>query len=379
WQAGNWVAGLEGDIQMSGQGATPSYVCPAAICNPTVVDFDAPVTAKFVQGQKLDSFGTLRGRLGTTIMPDVIAYATGGLGVGSIRPAITLSGVGFDADGNPFTFDAPFSVLKIMPGWTVGAGLEARLFGNVTGKVEYLYMDFGTVSASVTNAVNTTPITFSTSSHVTDNIVRAGVNYKFDPVGGGYDVPPGIAVPLIFKAPPYGAPVAIAWSWAGPYVGINAGYSTGKSKTDAVFSDPTGAPLFTTGSADNLNGMIAGFQGGYNWMVSSWLMAGIEADIQLSTQNTTPTLHLSRRHLQSGHRRPRYELRPHADIGLVRHGARPPRRDRHAGDHGVSHRRACCCRDQDCRHRCGVQPLRRRRQSQHYSCRLRLLRPQDKS
>jgi iron complex outermembrane receptor protein len=289
WQAGNWVAGLEGDIQMSGQGATPSYVCPGAICNPTVVDFDAPVTAKLVQGQKLDSFGTLRGRLGTTITPDVIAYATGGLAVGSIRTAITLSGVGLDANGNAFTFDAPFSVLKIKPGWTIGAGLEARLFGNVTGKVEYLYMDFGTVSASVTNAVNATPITFAASSHVTDNIVRAGVNYKFNPAVGGYDGPAGIGVPLIFKAPAYGAPVAIAWSWAGPYVGINVGYSAGKSKTDAVFSDPTGTPLFTTGSTDNLNGVIAGFQGGYNWMASSWLMAGIEADIQLSTQNTTPT------------------------------------------------------------------------------------------
>src|SRR5215468_1403242 len=267
WQAGNWVAGLEGDIQMSGQGAT--------------------VTAKLVQGQKLDSFGTLRGRLGTTITPDVIAYATGGLAVGAIRTAITLSGVGFDTNGNPFPFDAPFSVLKIKPGWTIGAGLEARLFGNVTGKVEYLYMDFGTVSAAVTNAVNATPITFAASSHVTDNIVRAGV--KFDPAVGGYDLPPGIGVPLIFKAPAYGAPAAIAWSWAGPYVGINAGYSAGKSKTDAVFSDPTGAPLFTTGSTDNLNGVIAGFQGGYNWMASSWLVAGIEADIQLSTQNTTPT------------------------------------------------------------------------------------------
>jgi iron complex outermembrane recepter protein len=289
WQAGNWVAGLEGDIQMSGQGATPSYVCPGAVCNPSIVDFDAPVTANFAQGHKLDSFGTLRGRLGTTITPDVIAYATGGLAVGSIRTAINLSGVGFDADGNPFTFDAPFSVLKIKPGWTVGAGLEARLFGNVTGKVEYLYMDFGTVSASVTNAVNATPITLAASSHVTDNIVRAGVNYKFDPAVGGYDVPPGIGVPLIFKAPGYGAPVAIAWSWAGPYLGINVGYSAGKSNTDAVFSDPTGTPLFATGSTDNLNGVIAGFQGGYNWMASSWLVAGIEADIQLSTQNTTPT------------------------------------------------------------------------------------------
>jgi iron complex outermembrane receptor protein len=294
WQVGNWVAGIEGDIQMSGQGATPTYVCPGAACNPTIVDFDAPVTASFVQGHKLDSFGTLRGRLGTTITPDVFAYATGGLAVGSIRTSVNLSGVGFDADGNPGAVSAPFSVLAIKPGWTVGAGLEGRLFGNVTGKVEYLYMDFGTVSASVTNGLNATPITLATSSRITDNVVRAGVNYKFDPAVGGYDVLPGIGIPLIYKAPaykapPYGAPIVTTWSWAGPYLGINVGYSAGKSKTDTVFSDTTAGSLFASGSSDNLNGVIAGFQGGYNWMASNWLIAGIEGDIQLSTQNTTPT------------------------------------------------------------------------------------------
>src|SRR5262249_54985588 len=94
---------------------------------------------------------------------------------------------------------------------------------------------------------------------------------------------------FIYKAPAYGAPIMTAWSWAGPYLGINVGYSVGKSKTDAAFSDPSGAPLFATGSSDSLNCVIAGFQGGYNRMASGWLMAGIEADIQLSTQNTTPT------------------------------------------------------------------------------------------
>ncbi len=293
WQAGNWVAGVEADIQMSGQGATPTYVCPGAICNPSIVDLDAPVTASFIQGHKLDSFGTLRGRVGTTITPDVIAYATGGLAVGSIRTTVNLSGVGFDADGNPDVVSAPFSVLAIKPGWTVGAGLEGRLFGNVTGKVEYLYMDFGTVSTSVTNGLNATPIALATSSRITDNVVRAGVNYKFDPAIGGYDLLPGIGIPLIYKAPAYKAPhspIVTAWSWAGPYLGINVGYSAGKSKTHTVFSDATaGSALFATGSSDSLNGVIAGFQGGYNWMASNWLVAGLEADIQLSTQNTTPT------------------------------------------------------------------------------------------
>jgi iron complex outermembrane receptor protein len=293
WQAGNWVAGIEADIQMSGQGAIPTYVCPGAICNPTIVGFDAPVTASFVQGNKLDSFGTLRARFGTTVTPDLIAYATGGLAVGSIRTTVNLSGTAVDADGNVNAVTAPVSVLAIKPGWTVGAGLEARLFGNVTGKVEYLYMDFGTVSAAVTNGLNATPIALASSSHVTDNIVRAGVNYKFDPAVGNYDTVPGIGIPLIYKAAPYktspSAPIAIAWSWAGPYLGINVGYSAGKSKTDAGFSDTGSAtPLFATASSDSLNGVIAGFQGGYNWQSGNWV-AGVEADIQLSTQNTTPT------------------------------------------------------------------------------------------
>jgi iron complex outermembrane receptor protein len=293
WQAGNWVGGIEADIQMSGQGAIPTYVCPGAICNPTIVDFDAPVTASFVQGNKLDSFGTLRARFGTTITPYLIAYATGGLAVGSIRTTVNLSGTAVDADGNVNVVTAPVSVLAIKPGWTVGGGLEARLFGNVTGKVEYLYMDFGTVSAAA-NGLNATPIALASTSHVTDNIVRAGVNYKLNPAVGGYDAVPTVGIPLIYKAasykaPPYGAPMAMAWSWAGPYLGINVGYSAGRSKTDAGFSDAgAGSPLFAAGSSDNLNGVIAGFQGGYNWQAGNWV-AGVEADIQLSTQNTTPT------------------------------------------------------------------------------------------
>ena len=89
------------DIQIAGQGATPSYLCPGAVCNPGIADFTAPVTASFDQRHKLDSFGTLRGRFGTTITPDVMVYATGGLAVGSIRSTVRLAGVGFDADGNP--------------------------------------------------------------------------------------------------------------------------------------------------------------------------------------------------------------------------------------------------------------------------------------
>ena len=123
WQGGNWVGGIEADIQISGQGATPSYLCPGAVCNPGIADFTAPVTATFDQGHKLDSFGTLRGRFGTTITPDVMVYATGGLAVGSIRSSVRLAGVVFDADGNPGAVSNAVSVLTQKAGWTAGAGL----------------------------------------------------------------------------------------------------------------------------------------------------------------------------------------------------------------------------------------------------------------
>jgi iron complex outermembrane recepter protein len=293
WQWGNWVAGIEADVQISGEGATPRHVCPGAACNPTITGFDAPVLASFDQGPKLDSFGTLRGRFGTTVTPEVMVYGTGGLAVGSIRSTVTLSGTGVDANGTPFPISNNASTLTHRIGWAAGAGIEGRLFGNVTGKIEYLYMDFGTVSSIVDNPLNATPVTFSTNSRVTDNIVRAGVNYKFDPAIGGYEVFAAVATPVISKVlpvkAPFSAPVVVAWTWAGPYLGTNIGYSMAKTRTDAVFSDMTsGATLFASSRSDDLRGVIGGLQGGYNWMVSPWLVAGVESDIQFSAQKASP-------------------------------------------------------------------------------------------
>jgi iron complex outermembrane receptor protein len=288
WQWANWVGGIEADVQISGQGATPSYLCPGAICNPGIVDFDAPVTATFDQGHKLDSFGTLRARFGTTITPDVMAYATGGLAVGSIRSTVRLAGVGLDADGGPVTASNTRSVLTQQAGWTVGAGLEGRLFGNLTGKIEYLYMDFGTSSANVANPLNATPIMLSSNARITDNIVRVGLNYKLDPATG-YDALTGIGAPPVYKglpskAPPYALPVVAEWTWAGPYLGLNAGYGWGKSNTDTVISDAiAGTPLAATTTSGKFNGMSYGAQTGFNWQFGAFV-AGIEADIQNSRQ-----------------------------------------------------------------------------------------------
>jgi opacity protein-like surface antigen len=65
-------------------------------------------------------------------------------------------------------------------GWTAGGGVEAHLGGNWTGKIEYLYLDFGTVTSTTANLLNSTPLAVSLRSRVVDQVARVGVNYKFD-------------------------------------------------------------------------------------------------------------------------------------------------------------------------------------------------------
>src|SRR5205085_6961993 len=68
--------------------------------------------------------------------------------------------------------------------------------------------------------------------------------------------------------PPVVAPVTM---WSGFYIGLNGGYSWGRSRTDAVFAvggvpivPPAGSVLSGT---FNLNGGLFGGQIGYNWQM----------------------------------------------------------------------------------------------------------------
>jgi opacity protein-like surface antigen len=173
------LAGVEGDLNYSGQRAKFNAVCPGAVCNPALIGIvdDPSVIARFEQGQKLEWFATLRGRLGVVATPDAIAYVTGGLAVGEVMTAGTV--FGFDGNGNPV--NTIVSSHNTKAGLAVGGGIEGRLAGNWTAKMEYLYLDLGTVAVIPAPALNsTTAVAFN--SRITDNLLRVGVNYKFDPM-----------------------------------------------------------------------------------------------------------------------------------------------------------------------------------------------------
>ena len=105
----------------------------------------------------------------------MIAYVTGGLAVGEVMTAGTV----FEFDGNGNPVNTIVSSHNTKAGWTLGGGIEGRLAGNWTAKIEYLYLDLGTVTTiPAPTPGTTTAVAFN--SHIAENILRAGVNYKFD-------------------------------------------------------------------------------------------------------------------------------------------------------------------------------------------------------
>jgi outer membrane immunogenic protein len=89
-----------------------------------------------------------------------------------------------------------------------------------------------------------------------------------------------MAADLPVKARPM---IVETWNWTGFYIGLNGGYSWGRSRNDVVFSTPAGVITppagSTTQSNFNLNGGLFGGQAGYNWQTGSWVW-GFEGDLQ---------------------------------------------------------------------------------------------------
>jgi high affinity Mn2+ porin len=296
WQSGIWLIGIETDIASTTQRATTVHFCPGTTCNPALAGFNAP--AGTWDYQKLDWFSTLRGRLGVTVTPGALVYASAGAAVAGISHVGTIFGWSLtplldesgnpvlDANGNPANTIAPAEAglltHTMKAGWVVGGGLEARLIGNWTGKIEYLHLDFGRDSLDATNLFNQTPLAIGLKSRITDDIVRVGLNYKL--------ASNGVAVPAYaIPARSHKAPAEAMWNWTGLYLGVNFGYGIGKSQTDAFFTDAVmGTPIFATSSSPRLDGFLLGTQAGYNWQAGGWLF-GFEADIQATSQHAAPT------------------------------------------------------------------------------------------
>lgn len=104
-------------------------------------------------------WGTLRGRAGIA-MGRLLLYGTGGLAFASLDEVSLDTGMEKASDS------------ELRAGWVVGGGLELAFTDNVSAKVEYLHMDFGS-----TDGLTSTGTSYSFDNEV--DVVRAGLNFRF--------------------------------------------------------------------------------------------------------------------------------------------------------------------------------------------------------
>ncbi|MGH6856194.1 MAG: outer membrane protein, partial [Methylocella sp.] len=140
--ANNFVVGIEADIQ--GIAGAHSSTSLAQTGTPgTLIPVDS--SSELTWNKATDYLGTVRGRLGFTIMPTLLVYGTGGLAYGGVRSATNVTEqLGFSDTPVPFGNGGSFSDTRV--GWTAGGGLEWLFAPSWSLKVEYLYYDLGTVS-----------------------------------------------------------------------------------------------------------------------------------------------------------------------------------------------------------------------------------------
>jgi opacity protein-like surface antigen len=150
----------------------PRHPNGSAHLNPsTCCDRATPRVAIENANEKLEWFGTVRGRLGITF-DRVLIYGTGGFAYGHVK--VDQNSVPVPGPG-PFLFPSSASVTKT--GWTAGGGIEWAFSGKWSAKIEGLYYDLGSIT-SAGSAVNGFMV--GKNFDVRGGIARFGVNYRLN-------------------------------------------------------------------------------------------------------------------------------------------------------------------------------------------------------
>lgn len=173
WQRGPYVLGIETDFQGSSLEQTSLLQGLFDSTGALIPEWNN------VARQRLDWFGTVRGRVGVAI-DRLLIYATGGLIYGNI----TSSSLTTFTPTPPFTYLG--SVSNVRAGFTVGGGLEYAFTPNWSVKAEGLYFDFGSQNYVAFPLAPNPPFAVAHKADFTGGLGRVGLNYKFN---WGYPAP----------------------------------------------------------------------------------------------------------------------------------------------------------------------------------------------
>ncbi|HXY59511.1 MAG TPA: outer membrane beta-barrel protein [Methylocystis sp.] len=158
----SFLVGVETDFQgasvsVDGRqnfaGFYPSPFTPAG-------GFLAPLVGSSGGNLGLSWLGTVRGRLGYIVAPTLLVYGTAGFAYGDV---------------------SSFNSSSTRTGWTAGGGAEWLVFPdrNWTARIEYLY-----ASLAADGGTGGSGWSGNYSRNVGVNVVRVGLNYRFDPFSG---------------------------------------------------------------------------------------------------------------------------------------------------------------------------------------------------
>ena len=187
----SWVMGVEGDIEWVSLGNPSNNHCSPSVSSAVFYIAGGNGFGYCLMNKpQINNLGTIRGRIGY-IFNNVLWYATGGGAWSSVESSFS-SPAEKGAPGSVISSQSLFlansvSFSTISPAWTVGGGVESKLWGHFSAKAEYLYINYGHFNNSFPLTVNPAyPSNFTagslalvnTSSSMTSNIIRLGVNYK---------------------------------------------------------------------------------------------------------------------------------------------------------------------------------------------------------
>jgi outer membrane immunogenic protein len=170
WQfASTWVAGIEGDwswTRAKGSSSGPWNFDPPPGATPN---------AFTNMSSTLDWMASIRPRLGYLVLPNLLAYGTGGAAWGKFDYAANNSNGPVPV---PYITNAAFS--NTTSGYVVGGGLEWAMTNNWLLRGEYLFYRFNNGPSVIAPAVNypANPSGY-TWSGTNVSVARVGLSYKF--------------------------------------------------------------------------------------------------------------------------------------------------------------------------------------------------------
>ena len=188
YQAGAWLVGLEADLAWSGMKGTNAQTGLAFVGPPLPT---ATISAAAAADQRLNDFGTIRGRLGFLPVNPLLVYVTGGLAFAEMKSNTTVAEAcnpTLATCGGSF-LPVIVSISRARIGATVGGGLEYAFAPGWSLRGEYLYFNLGSTyslaplnlmsTAAAPSAALVTAVVQSSTTEFSGSIVRAGLNYKF--------------------------------------------------------------------------------------------------------------------------------------------------------------------------------------------------------